>query len=206
MQVAHFKKIFIPLFFIFIVSCKNNSIDQIKGQVPKLILTADTTRGSFPLTVNFTGTFHGAIDTIKVNNLVCRLISGLPTRYGPVFHYPDTVLNRSYTISTTYPYYTGTYKASMVIQTTYQEFLSDTITITVEYPPGYYRWISACGLTSRSSWRNQPSMILHARNNQLLLDRTYHARTGFRRCGTSWPQLSSGPLGGKKNLGSLRKK
>ena len=24
---------------------------------------------------------------------------------------------------------------------------------------------------------------------------TCHARTGFRRCGTSWPQLSSGPLG-----------
>jgi hypothetical protein len=37
---------------------------------------------------------------------------------------------------------------------------------------------------------------LHARNKQLLLDMTYHARTGFRRCGTSLPQLSSGPLGG----------
>ena len=40
-------------------------------------------------------------------------------------------------------------------------------------------------------------MILHARNNQLLLEVTYHARTGFRRCGTSLPQLSSGPLGRK---------
>ena len=27
---------------------------------------------------------------------------------------------------------------------------------------------------------------------------TYHARTGFRRCGTSLPQLSSGPLGRTK--------
>ena len=57
----------------------------------------------------------------------------------------------------------------------------------------------ACALTSRSSWRNQPSTILHARNNQLLSDMTYLARTGFRRCGTSWPQLSSGPLGRKNN-------
>jgi uncharacterized protein YdhG (YjbR/CyaY superfamily) len=40
-------------------------------------------------------------------------------------------------------------------------------------------------------------MILLARNTQLLLDWTYHARTGFRRCGTSLPQLSSGPLGGE---------
>jgi hypothetical protein len=29
---------------------------------------------------------------------------------------------------------------------------------------------------------------------------TYHARTGFRRCGTSSPQLSSGPLG-RQNQG-----
>jgi len=47
---------------------------------------------------------------------------------------------------------------------------------------------------------------LHARKNQLLLDMTRHARNGYRRCGTSLPQLSSGPLGGKNNLGSLRKK
>jgi hypothetical protein len=29
---------------------------------------------------------------------------------------------------------------------------------------------------------------------------TYHARIGFRRCGTSLPQLSSGPLGGWNSL------
>jgi hypothetical protein len=32
------------------------------------------------------------------------------------------------------------------------------------------------------------------------LDRTYLARTGFRRCGTSLPQLSSGPLGGENKI------
>ena len=58
-----------------------------------------------------------------------------------------------------------------------------------------------CHLTSRSSWRKGPSTIWHARNNQLLLDRTYLARTGFRRCGTSSPQLSSGPLGRQSNRG-----
>ena len=41
-------------------------------------------------------------------------------------------------------------------------------------------------------------MILHARNSQLLSDVDRHARTGFRRCGTSSPQLSSGPLARKK--------
>jgi len=30
---------------------------------------------------------------------------------------------------------------------------------------------------------------------------TYHARNGYRRRGASPPQLSSGSLGGKKNLG-----
>ena len=29
---------------------------------------------------------------------------------------------------------------------------------------------------------------------------TRHARTGYRRCGASPPQLSSGPLGGKEKL------
>jgi len=49
-------------------------------------------------------------------------------------------------------------------------------------------------------------MILHARNNQLLLDVTYHARTGFRRCGTSLPQLSSGPLGGCIQTSTMTKR
>ena len=34
---------------------------------------------------------------------------------------------------------------------------------------------------------------------------TRHARTGFRRCGASPPQLSSGPLGGKEKLGLAKK-
>jgi hypothetical protein len=37
------------------------------------------------------------------------------------------------------------------------------------------------------------------RNNQLLLDWTYHVRTGYRSYAASPPQLSSGPLGGKNN-------
>jgi hypothetical protein len=33
---------------------------------------------------------------------------------------------------------------------------------------------------------------------------TCHARIGYRRCGTSLPQLSSGPLGGTNNMNLLR--
>ena len=39
-----------------------------------------------------------------------------------------------------------------------------------------------------------------ARNNHSQSDRTCLARTGFRRCGTSSPQLSSGPLGPRKEF------
>jgi len=53
----------------------------------------------------------------------------------------------------------------------------------------------------------EPAVDDLARAKQpVTIDRTYLARTGFRRCGTSLPQLSSGPLGGEdKTFGGTLK-
>jgi hypothetical protein len=107
-------------------------------QTPKLVLTADTTRGSIPFAVKFTGTFLGRIDTVKMDTLKCYLLTGVPGEFFETFPHPDTILRRTYELSTNYGYDVGTYKAVMVVQTKYQEFVSDTLVITVEYPPGYY--------------------------------------------------------------------
>ena len=46
-------------------------------------------------------------------------------------------------------------------------------------------------------------MILHARKWESQSDAAYHARTDYRRCGTSLPQLSSGPLGSSMKAATI---
>lgn len=116
---------------LFYGGCKSNSTDIKEDNTPRLVLTADSTKGQSPLGVTFKGYFYGTIDTILVK---------LP----PYFLFPNngrTIIRYSLPNETTSPEqsyieritysYPGTYKAVMVIQGKYRDYWSDTLSITV---------------------------------------------------------------------------
>lgn len=111
-------------------SCKDKSTGYIDDQFPRLVLTADNTNGSEPLTVNFTGTFYGKIDTLQMLVPADIMFPGIG-KTVIIYSLPDTLQSarRTYTSSYTYP--AGNYKAVLLLQSKYKRFVSDTLNITV---------------------------------------------------------------------------
>lgn len=99
----------------------------------RLVLTADTTAGTIPLTVNFTGVLFGSIDTLLLRVPEVSFDGGtdqVPVLYVPQ---PDTLARaqREYTARAHY-FRHGTYQAVMTLHGRSGNIVSDTCRISVE--------------------------------------------------------------------------
>jgi hypothetical protein len=98
----------------------------------RLILTADVTTGTIPLTVSFTGTLRGVIDTLYTKVPEVSLEGGFNPEeelYTPV---PDSVI----AARTNYPgrehyFRAGTFGPVMILHGVHGDIASDTVMITV---------------------------------------------------------------------------
>lgn len=111
------------------LSCKENSTELIDNQSPRLVLSADKTDGQAPLTVNYTGTFYGNIDTIQMLVPADIMFPGAG-KTVIIYALPDTLQPARRTYSSWYTYPAGNYKAVMMLQSNFSRFVSDTLTIT----------------------------------------------------------------------------
>ncbi len=99
----------------------------------QLVLTGDVTAGTIPLTVSFTGTLYGLIDTLLLQVPEVFFDGGtdqVPVVYVPL---PDT-LARAQRIYTAREHYFrhGTFRAVMLLHNRYGTIVSDTCRISVE--------------------------------------------------------------------------
>lgn len=99
---------------------------------PRLLLTADQTEGTVPLTVNFTGTLSGGFDTMVTKVPEVSLAGGSSTDadlYAPI---PDTLTaaRRAYNAREHY-FKPGSFKAVMRLHGRGGDILSDTLVINV---------------------------------------------------------------------------
>jgi len=107
--------IIIPLSIIG-SSCRDNSTEVQRDYSPRLVLSADVRSGQAPLTVNFTGTFLGKIDTVYLQETDFVMFYGT----GKIADI-TAVLNETYhTAKSVYydkcTYDVGTYKAVMILR------------------------------------------------------------------------------------------
>ncbi|MFA6597937.1 MAG: hypothetical protein WCS69_09460 [Ignavibacteriaceae bacterium] len=126
--------------YIFILSfvlalmfgCKENSTEVKEDTTPRLVLTADKTSGTAPLTIKFSGTFLGKIDTVSM--LVPDYFL-LPGHEKTLIRYalPDTTQSarQVYTEERTYNT-SGTVKLVMLLQSKYKDYYSDSLPITIK--------------------------------------------------------------------------
>jgi hypothetical protein len=113
------------------IGCADSSVEPKHSSGIRLVLAADTTEGSAPLTVHFTGTLHGNIDTLEM----CVPAMVLCPGYGKLciqYCLPDTSqpAQRVYTAEETYES-VRSYKAVMVLQSKQGLIRSDSLLITV---------------------------------------------------------------------------
>jgi hypothetical protein len=98
----------------------------------RLTLNADATSGTVPLTVNFTGSLKGPIDTLSTLVPESSLEGGYNPEealYTPV---PDTTAKARGSYQGREHYFRqGTYSAVMIVHGLHGDILSDTVTITV---------------------------------------------------------------------------
>ena len=99
----------------------------------RLFLTADTLDGTIPLTVNFTGTLYGTIDTLLLTVPEVSFDGGLgqpPATYEPL---ADT-LARARRIYTAREHYRErrSFRAVMILHSRSGTIVSDTCSLTVE--------------------------------------------------------------------------
>jgi hypothetical protein len=122
----------------FLSSCERKSLplsvsdDRVDGPA-RLVLTADTTNGTVPLTVNFTGTLYGRIDTIFLRVPEVSFVGGYDPAdeiYVPLLD-TLTVARRVYTAREHY-FVQHTFKAVMKLHGMYRDIVSDTVVITVQ--------------------------------------------------------------------------
>lgn len=123
---------------VFLSSCERGSLplsvsdDTADGPV-RLVLTADMTNGTVPLTVNFTGTLYSRIDTILLKVPEVSFDGG----YNPddEIYVPRldtvTVARRVHTAREHY-FTQHTFKAVMKLHGMYRDIISDTVVITVQ--------------------------------------------------------------------------
>jgi hypothetical protein len=99
----------------------------------QLVLTGDVTAGTIPLTVSFTGTLYGTIDTLLLQ--VPEVFFDGGTNQVPVLYVPqpDTLApaQRSYAAREHY-FRQGTFRAVMMLHSRYGTIVSDTCRISVE--------------------------------------------------------------------------
>jgi hypothetical protein len=97
-----------------------------------LVLTADVTNGTIPLTVNFTGTLNGPIDTIYTRVPEVSLEGGYNPEESLYTPSPDTVTPaRSAYTGREHYFRQGTFNAVMILHGIHGDVCSDTIQITV---------------------------------------------------------------------------
>lgn len=98
----------------------------------RLVLTADVTTGTIPLTVNFTGALQGSIGTSYTRVPEVSLEGGYNTEESLYTPDPDTVTvaRASYTGREHY-FHPGTFNAVMIVHGVHGDIFSDTIRITV---------------------------------------------------------------------------
>ena len=103
------------------------------GSPLRLVLTADVTAGTVPLTVNFTGTLLGRIDTPFTLVPELSLEGGYNPEEELYTPAPDTITiaRKSYTGREHY-FHRGTFNAVMIVHGTHRDILSDTVHITVQ--------------------------------------------------------------------------
>jgi hypothetical protein len=98
----------------------------------RLILTADMTTGTIPLTVTFTGTLQGPIDTLYTQVPEVSLEGGFNPEeelYTPV---PDSVTPARENYQGREHYFRpGTFGAVMILHGVHGDIVSDTVRITV---------------------------------------------------------------------------
>jgi hypothetical protein len=98
----------------------------------RLILTADVTTGSIPLTVNFTGTLQGYIDTLYTRVPEISLEGGYNPEESLYTPSPDTVTpGRSTYTGREHYFRQGTFNAVMILHGLHGDIRSDTVLITV---------------------------------------------------------------------------
>lgn len=98
----------------------------------RFILTADVTSGTIPLTVTFTGTIQGPIDTLYTRVPEISLEGGFNPEeelYTPV---PDSVTAARQIYQGREHYFRqGTFGAVMILHGVHGDVVSDTVRITV---------------------------------------------------------------------------
>lgn len=98
----------------------------------RLVLTADVTTGSVPLTVNFTGTVYGRIDTVFTTVPEITFHGGSTQSESPYHPVPDSITSVRRTYSAREHYFRNdTFKSVMIVHSRYREIVSDTLVITV---------------------------------------------------------------------------
>ena len=122
---------------MFAGSCRQDSaplsVPDNTGIGPiRLVLTADVMSGTVPLTVNFTGTLYGFIDTLALKVPETTFTGGYNPEeeiYAPL---PDTVTpaRRSYSAREHY-FRQNSFKAVMKLHGVHRDIISDTVTIDV---------------------------------------------------------------------------
>lgn len=125
------------LVFLSISACERDQVPSLAPEssapgVPRLLLTADRTEGTVPLTVNFTGTLSGGFDTMVTKVPEVSLAGGSSTDadlYAPI---PDTLTAARHAYSAREHYFKqGSFKAVMRLHGRGGDILSDTLVITV---------------------------------------------------------------------------
>jgi hypothetical protein len=99
---------------------------------PRLLLTADQTEGTVPLTVNFTGTLSGGFDTLVTKVPEVSLAGGASTDADQYMPIPDTLTAARRVYSAREHYFKqGSFKAVLRLHGRGGDILSDTLLITV---------------------------------------------------------------------------
>lgn len=99
----------------------------------RLLLTADTSSGTVPLTVSFTGMLYGTIDTLLLTVPEISFDGGTGQPLGAYEPKPDTLApaRRVYTAREHY-LQRRAFRAVMILHGRYGTLVSDTCTISVE--------------------------------------------------------------------------
>jgi hypothetical protein len=109
-----------------------NVVDEAVGGPARLVLSADVTTGSVPLTVNFTGTLYGRIDTLFTTVPEITFNGGSTQPEALYYPLPDTLTGARRTYGAREHYFRNdTYRAVMIVHGRYRTIVSDTLVITV---------------------------------------------------------------------------
>lgn len=119
-------------------SCERETVvsdgsDVLAEGTVRLLLTADVTTGTVPLTVSFTGTLYGAIDTLLLRVPEVSFDGGNNPNPDVYLANPDTLAppRRLYTSREHY-LQSRTFRAVMTLHGRFRDITSDTLLITVQ--------------------------------------------------------------------------